>query len=132
MGILTVFIVEDNFQTLSKLKDYVEKHPQLSLIGSAVNGSEAVQFLKNKECDLLLLDVHLPDISGIEVLESLEVIPEVIFITAYDSYAVKAFELGALDYLLKPFTYDRFNKSIERVTSSQYSPRNERYKKDHL
>ncbi len=109
-----VLIVEDNAQTAERLLKYVNEHPKLHCSSVVDTGEKALKLLLENAYDLLALDVHLPDMSGIEVLENLSSHPYVIFITAYDKYAVKAFDLGAVDYLLKPFSKERFDKAIER------------------
>ncbi len=114
----SVFIVEDNIHQLEEVKRCVASHPSLILSGYSRNGKEALEKLRTGSVDLLLLDINLPECSGVELLESLENPPYVVFITAYDDYAIKAFELGAIDYILKPLTNDRFNMSIKRFLSN--------------
>ena len=116
----SVFIAEDEYPARKILTDFIAKRPELELTGIAKNGKQALQMLSeenNSEAcryDLLLFDIQLPVLSGIEVLERLENIPYVIFITAHNEYAVKAFEMGIIDYLIKPFTEIRFNQAIEK------------------
>ncbi|HPA71884.1 MAG TPA: LytTR family DNA-binding domain-containing protein [Spirochaetota bacterium] len=113
-----VFIVEDEMPARDKLTDYILSREELALAGSAKCGKEALEKLAAGGFDLLFLDINLPDISGLDVLGSLEDPPHVIFTTAYDEFAVKAFELGALDYLLKPFTRERFNAAVDRFLAA--------------
>ncbi|MCP4134045.1 MAG: response regulator transcription factor [bacterium] len=110
----SVFIAEDMVTARKLLIDFVSANPNLILADTAEDGEEALKKLSANTYDLLLLDIHLPLLSGIEVLEQLEKKPYVIFTTAHDRYAIKAFELGAIDYLLKPFSKKRFNQSIDR------------------
>lgn len=113
----TVFIAEDEFPARELLIDFVVSHPGIKLGGVARNGQEAIEKLNDSPCDILLLDVDLPVYSGIEVFQSLAIKPRVIFTTAYENYAVKAFEIGADDYLVKPFTGQRFAAAIERAVN---------------
>ena len=101
----------------------VEKHPNLELIGSSRNGRIAVEQLLSNEIDLLLLDIELKESTGFDLLEKLEgyFSGHIVFITAFDDYAIKAFEVGALDYLLKPFSVNRFNQCIDRLKNHKES-----------
>ncbi len=114
----SVILVEDDFPAARKIEKYVNSHPELIFKDIARTGTEALEKLSNDYYDLILMDIHLPDMSGIDVLEQQDKIGHVIFVTAYDKYAIKAFELGAIDYLLKPFSQDRFNKAIEKFKLS--------------
>lgn len=114
----TVFIAEDEFPARELLLEFVVSHSGIKLGGIARNGKEAVQKLNSSPCDILLLDVDLPVYSGIEVLQKLNIKPRVIFTTAYENYAVKAFEMGADDYLVKPFTEKRFAAAIEKTLNT--------------
>jgi DNA-binding LytR/AlgR family response regulator len=117
--IYSVIIAEDELPARELLIDYLLTRPELKLCGVARNGEEALRKLTDEEFDLLLLDIQLPVFSGLEVLERLDDIPYVIFTTAYDQYAIRAFDFGAIDYLLKPFSLDRFNQSIDRFLAEK-------------
>ena len=110
----TVFIVEDNRHQLEEIIEFISARPSLELSGFSRNGREALEFFNKNSVDLLLLDINLPGYNGVEILERLENPPYVIFITAYDEYAIRAFELGAIDYVLKPFSEERLNTAIDR------------------
>ncbi len=112
----TVLIVEDMIDARELIASFVEKRPELTLKATARNGEEALKLLRENNYDLALMDIHLPILSGIEVMEKLDRLPYIIFTTAYDNYAIKAFELGAIDYLLKPIEEERFNRAIHRFT----------------
>jgi two-component system LytT family response regulator len=112
---ISAFIVEDEPLARRRLRELIRGVPWLRLLGEAANGREAVAAIDELRPDLVFLDVQLPGLSGINVLERLNHVPEVIFTTAYDQFAVSAFDLGAVDYLLKPFGADRFTRAIERV-----------------
>jgi two-component system LytT family response regulator len=116
MPIRTV-IVDDEPPAREKLKGFLGRHAALDLVGEAGDGLEAVRLIEALRPDLVLLDVQMPELDGFEVLAALdeEALPDIVFVTAFDHYAVQAFELGALDYLLKPVAPDRFDVAIERA-----------------
>src|SRR3712207_8477437 len=91
--------------------------PELEVVGEAGNGPEALEALRRLRPDLVMLDVQMPELNGFEVLARLapQPLPAVIFVTAYDRYALRAFEIHALDYLLKPFNDERFHDAIRRA-----------------
>lgn len=108
-------IVDDEKKAREGLQTLLAQDPEIELIKTCKNGIEAIEFLKAESCDLLLLDIQMPAINGFEVLKSIRKPPFTIFITAYDEYALKAFEFHALDYLLKPFSNQRFFDAITRA-----------------
>lgn len=112
---ISVFIAEDRQSSRDLLIEYMLFREELRLDGMAKNGEEALRMLSKKKYDLAFLDINLPILSGIEVLEKLKELPYVIFTTAFDKYAIKAFEMGAVDYLLKPFSLERFNQAVDRA-----------------
>jgi DNA-binding LytR/AlgR family response regulator len=117
----SVLIVEDMFDARELLKSYVHARDDLFLAGFAADGKEALDMLAERDFDVLLIDIDLPFISGIEVVEKIHERKKkgqhVIFTTAYDHYAVKAFSIGTVDYLLKPFSLERFNQAIDRFVA---------------
>lgn len=113
---LTCVIIEDEPLARKLLSEYVSKVPSLVLLNSFSNPLEALDFLRNNEPDILFLDVQMPEISGISLLKILKTKPVVILTTAYSEYAIEGYELDVTDYLLKPITFERFLKSIEKVT----------------
>lgn len=123
--LISTLIVEDMKPAAAFLTKCINARSELKLTGVAKNGQEALEKLKSRDYDLVFLDIHLPVMSGIEVLESLEKIPHIIFTTAYDKYAVRAFEFGAVDYLLKPFTPERFNQAVSRFLAEKKDRVNE-------
>ncbi len=112
---LTVVIAEDEPLARETLRLALQHHPNLSLLAEAEDGRQALALTEQLKPDLLLLDIQMPELTGLEVLKQLQHRPIVIFTTAYDHYALSAFELNALDYLLKPFTRERFDAAIARV-----------------
>lgn len=108
-------IIEDEPLAQDLLKQFVSDHPDLELVGSYDSPMEAIKELESSEIDLLLLDINLPKISGINFYKSLTIKPLVIFTTAYTEFAVEGFEIDAIDYLVKPFPFQRFLKAIARA-----------------
>ena len=111
----TCIIVDDEPLALEILETYLEKIPEIKLLGAFSNGIEALHFLKNHQVDLLLLDIEMPELTGIQLMKVLSDPPKVIFTTAYDQYAIKSYELEAVDYLLKPVQFSRFLQAIEKA-----------------
>jgi DNA-binding LytR/AlgR family response regulator len=114
-----VLIVDDEFLARKLLSGYVSKIERLELVGTCSDAFEAMTVLQREPVDILLLDIHMPDITGLELVRNLKNMPAVIFTTAYSEYAIDSYELGAVDYLLKPIGFPRFfqaiNKAIEKV-----------------
>lgn len=112
-----VLLADDERPARNLLKEYLSDYPQLQLIGECRNGIEAVSLINVLQPDIVFLDIQMPAKTGFEVLQELEYIPLIIFSTAYDKYALQAFEVNAVDYLLKPYTRERFRLAIERALS---------------
>jgi two-component system LytT family response regulator len=112
---LLALVAEDEPHARETLREYLADVPWLKLVGEAADGKEAVRLVDQLEPDLLFLDVRLPELSGLEVAKRIRHSPEIVFTTAYDRFAVAAFELGALDYLLKPFGRTRFQTTLQRI-----------------
>jgi len=112
---VTAVLVEDEHEARRSLREYLGAIDWIEIAGEAADGRTAVQMIDRLKPDLVFLDVQLPEMTGLRVLESVRHAPEVVFTTAYDQYAVAAFEIGALDYLVKPFGRERFLKTAERL-----------------
>ena len=112
---MNCIIVDDEPLALDLLEDFVSRIPFLELKAICKNGFEAANAIRNQKVDLIFLDIQMPDISGIQLLQSLTEKPQVIFTTAYHDYAVEGFNLDATDYLVKPFTFERFLKSANKA-----------------
>lgn len=108
-------IVEDEPMARETLRDFAAGVGWLEITGEAADGLTAVRVIEDTRPDLVLLDVQMPELSGLQILERISHEPEIVFTTAHDEYAVTAFELGALEYLLKPFGRERFELAMERV-----------------
>jgi two-component system, LytTR family, response regulator len=114
---IRALIVDDEVNARKGVRTLLSKDPEIEVVGECGDGREAVEAIERLAPDLVLLDVQMPHGNGFEVLEAidLERPPILIFVTAWDSYALKAFEVSALDYLLKPFTDERFYQAVERA-----------------
>lgn len=116
MAIRTI-LVDDEPLAREKLRGFLESEPDFEVIGECRDGAEAIQAIQRERPELVFLDVQMPELDGFEVLDRLdrERLPAVIFVTAYNQYALQAFEVHALDYLLKPFDRERLRKALARV-----------------
>lgn len=114
---ITCLIVDDEQLARELLREYIEQIPELTVIGEASKGKDAVEMIDSMKPDLIFLDVQMPGMTGFEVLDDIEHDPFVIFTTAYDQYAIKAFEKNAVDYLLKPLDQERFKLAIDRAVA---------------
>lgn len=112
-----VLIADDEEAGRILIKEYLSDFPDLVLLAEVNNGVDAITEINRFKPDLVFLDIQMPGKTGFEVLGYLEEIPQIIFSTAYDQYAIQAFEVHAVDYLLKPYTKNRFKKAIERLES---------------
>jgi two-component system LytT family response regulator len=121
----TCLIVDDEKLARDLLREYLEGYPEITVLGEAAKGTDAVELINKLKPDVLFLDVQMPGMNGFDVLEEIDHEPYIIFITAYDQYAIKAFEKNAVDYLLKPLDQERFrsaiNRAMKRKTAEQGS-----------
>ncbi len=115
MKIFKTVIIDDERLAREEVKRALKNHPEFRIVGEANNVDSAIEIIEQEEPDVLFLDIHMPQKTGFDLLEELTSVPEVVFTTAYDQYAVKAFELNALDYLVKPLREERFEKTIAKV-----------------
>ena len=117
----TAFIAEDEPLAREALRDSVQTRAELKLIGEADNGRTALEQINLLRPDVVFMDIQMPEMTGLDVIKRLDYQPQIIFTTAYDQYAVTAFELNALDYLLKPFSRDRFDAAVDRLLEESNS-----------
>ena len=115
MNKLRVVIVDDEELARSVVREYLQEHADVEIVGECANGFEAVKAVADLHPDLLFLDIQMPRLDGFEVLELIGDSTDVIFVTAYDQYAVRAFEVHAVDYLLKPFSAERLAKALDQA-----------------
>ncbi len=111
-------VIDDEKLARDVVKKHLESFPEISLAGEGSNGFEGTKLINELQPDLVFLDVQMPKINGFEMLELLEVQPLIIFITAYDQFALKAFEVNAVDYLMKPFSRERFQEAMNKALQS--------------
>ncbi|MCZ8216743.1 MAG: LytTR family DNA-binding domain-containing protein [Cyclobacteriaceae bacterium] len=117
-------IIDDEPLARELLKEFLEQHPELTLMGECSKGTEAVDKIDELKPDLIFLDVQMPGMNGFDVLDEITHDPFVIFTTAYDQYAIKAFEKNAVDYLLKPIDHERFKLAVERAIGRMNTDQN--------
>lgn len=112
---LTVLVVDDEELARVRIRALLDELSGVSVVGEAVNGMDAVEKIGELEPDLVLLDIQMPGMSGFDVIEALDDVPLVIFATAFDDYAIKAFEVNSVDYLLKPVSRERLEEAVGRA-----------------
>jgi two-component system, LytTR family, response regulator len=107
-------LIDDEPLARSITREYLQSYPQIEIVQECNDGFEGVKAITQHKPDLIFLDIQMPKINGFEMLELLDPCPQVIFTTAFDEYAIKAFEAHAIDYLLKPFSKERFDKALQK------------------
>lgn len=123
--LIRTLIIDDEFPARKLLSEYVSKVPSLHLCGTCENAIKAMEILKSESIDLILTDIQMPDLSGLELVKSMAEKPLVIFTTAYTEYAIDSYELEAVDYLLKPISFPRFLQAINKVAERMKTRRKE-------
>lgn len=114
--IISCIAVDDEPLAIEKVKSFAEKMPQLQMLATFTNSMSAFEFVRNNSVQLLFLDIQMDKMTGIEMLEKMIVRPQVILTTAYSEYAMKGFDLAVTDFLLKPYTFDRFSLAVSKAT----------------
>lgn len=112
---MRVLIVDDEPHAMEVLEKYLSQFNQMELVGKCADAIQAFQLLQQKQVDLMFLDIKMPGIKGTDLLRSLKNPPKVIFTTAYSEYALEGFELNAVDYLLKPISFERFLRAVDKI-----------------
>jgi two-component system LytT family response regulator len=120
----TALIIDDEAPARTRLRKMLGREPEVTVVGECSNGPEAIAAIQSQRPGVIFLDVQMPEVNGFDVLRALdpEILPPVIFVTAHDQHAVAAFEVHALDYLLKPFTQARLQQALRRVARNEASP----------
>jgi len=118
---MRALIVDDERLARKELIKLLEEHPSIEVVGEAMNADEAEQMIIELNPDLLFLDIQMPGRTGFQLLESLDSAPLVVFTTAYDEFALKAFEVNALDYLLKPIQPERLSEAVQKINEKERS-----------
>lgn len=113
---IRAIIIEDEQPARDLIKHYLTAHSNITLLGEFADGFSGLKAIQELKPDLVFLDVQMPKLTGFELLELIDETPRIIFTTAYDQFAIRAFELNAVDYLLKPYSQDRFNQAILKVS----------------
>lgn len=117
---ISCIVVDDEPLAIEKLKAFIGKLPQLQLVATFNRATPAIEFLRNNTVQIVFLDIQMDGVTGIEMVEQMIEKPQVIFTTAYNEYALKAFELAVTDYLLKPYTFDRFKMAVNKAIDFIY------------
>ncbi|MDX2047574.1 MAG: response regulator [Chitinophagaceae bacterium] len=118
-------IIDDEPLARSIVKEYLQSHPHIEVVQECNDGFEGVKAIQQYKPDIIFLDIQMPKINGFEMLELIEKPPAVIFTTAFDEYAIKAFETHAVDYLLKPFSQERFDKALQKLSDKKAGSKEE-------
>lgn len=119
---IRAILIDDEPLARSIVREYLQAFPQIAVEEECMDGFEGIKAIQRLKPDLIFLDIQMPKINGFEMLELVEELPKVIFTTAFDEYAMKAFEINAVDYLLKPFSKERFDKAIQKVIDMPAAP----------
>ena len=116
---MKTLIIDDERLARKELTSLLGNYPEIEIVGEAANADEARKEIEEKNPDLIFLDIQMPGETGFDLLESLESVPQVVFVTAYDEYAIKAFQVNALDYLLKPIDDERLEETIKKIVTTE-------------
>lgn len=121
MALLRAIIVDDEWLVRHELKTLLQEHPEIEIVGEAFDVNQAAQLINHEKPDVLFLDIEMPGKSGFDLLKECDICCTVVFVTAYNQYAIRAFEVNALDYLLKPIQKDRLAVTVRRLLSEDQS-----------
>jgi two-component system, LytTR family, response regulator len=116
---MRVVIIDDERLACEELKSVLKNYPNYQIVGEARNGQEGLALIESTDPDLVFCDVQMPGMTGFEMLAKLETMPRVVFVTAYDEFAIDAFKVKAIDYVLKPIDPERFRETIEKINASE-------------
>src|SRR5205814_6938198 len=116
---MNIILIDDEPLARSIVKEYLQPYDDVKVVAECNDGFEGLKAIQQYQPDLIFLDIQMPKINGFEMLELIEEPPAVIFTTAFDEYAIKAFESNAVDYLLKPFSKERFDKALEKYINQK-------------
>jgi two-component system, LytTR family, response regulator len=125
---IRALIVDDESLSRRVVREYLKAHADIEVIGECANGFEAVKEITEQAPDLIFLDIQMPKLNGFEALELVDTRAAVVFVTAFDQYALKAFEVHAADYLLKPFSQERFDEALEQAKRNLISKKTSKFK----
>ena len=116
---LKALIIDDSRLARKELTHLLSAHPHITVAGEAESGQQALDWLQKQSADVLFLDIQMPGMDGFELLQQLDRVPQVVFVTAFDQYAIRAFEHNALDYLQKPIEPSDLSRAVERITRQE-------------
>ncbi len=122
---MKAIIIDDERLARQELKTLLASYPEIQIVGEANNAETAIESIKQLKPDVIFLDIQMPGKNGFELLEEISGVPEVIFVTAYDEYAIRAFEVNALDYLLKPVQSSRLAETIKKILNKESTEKHE-------
>ena len=122
---MKAIIIDDERLARQELKNLLAPYPEIEIVGEANNAETAIESIKQLKPDVIFLDIQMPGKNGFELLEEISGVPEVVFVTAYDEYAIRAFEVNALDYLLKPVQPSRLAETVKKILNKDTSEKNE-------
>jgi len=122
---MKAIIIDDERLARQELKKLLAAHPEIEVAGEAGNAQEAVESIKQLKPDVIFLDIQMPGKNGFELLEDISGVPEIVFVSAYDDYAIRAFEVNALDYLLKPVQISRLAETVKKILNKEVSEKPE-------
>ncbi|MBL7882574.1 MAG: response regulator transcription factor [Bacteroidia bacterium] len=122
---MKAIIIDDERLARQELKNLLTIYPEIAIVGEANNAETAIESIKQLKPDVIFLDIQMPGKNGFELLEDISGVPEVVFVTAYDEYAIRAFEVNALDYLLKPVQPNRLAETVKKILNKDVSDKNE-------
>ena len=122
---MKAIIIDDERLAREELKKLLAPYPEIQIVGEAANADTAIESIKQLKPDILFLDIQMPGKSGFDLLEDISGVPEIVFVTAYDEYAIRAFEVNAIDYLLKPVQASRLAETIKKILNKDVSEKQE-------
>ena len=117
---MKALLIDDERLARQELKNLLASHSEIQIVGEANNAETAIESIKQLKPDVIFLDIQMPGKNGFELLEEISGVPEIIFVTAYDEYAIRAFEVNALDYLLKPVQASRLAETVKKRNKPMY------------
>lgn len=118
---MKAIIIDDERLSRQELKNLLAVYPEINIVGEAANAEQAKEAIEKLNPDVIFLDIQMPGKNGFELLEEISGVPEVVFVTAYDEYAIRAFEVNALDYLLKPVQPSRLAETVKKILNKEYN-----------
>ena len=122
---MKAIIIDDERLAREELKKLLAPYPEIQIVGEATNADNAIESIKQLKPDVLFLDIQMPGKSGFDLLEDISGVPEIVFVTAYDEHAIRAFEVNALDYLLKPVQASRLAETVKKILNKESSEKQE-------